>query len=482
MTAIINKQYEYDFKICQTPTSTDYDTVLILCLDKDFETLKKDLQTKLNINIPDDITTIYQGHKGQCLYFYFEKTTYVLMKFSSTPIDILKMSGIIGKKICSGTSCEPVSVLVIVCGEDLSYVSSLLQGLYRYENLKTDKPQKITLDFYSLLGDQYENIDKLIKHNLIQYEIRDLINAPVNVLDSSTYSDYINQNKGDKINIEIWNEDRLKNENFNLVLAVNQGSKQKAKLVRLEYKPTGASDPPIYLVGKGVMFDTGGINLKHGDFSDMKTDMTGTAIIYGVMKALALYGCDKNVIGVLPLVQNDIGENAIHPGDVITSKSGKTVEISDTDAEGRLILADCLFYASQQRPELIIDIATLTGQAVSIFGGLATAIMGNNNDIIQDIIKVGIIENEKIWQLPLWPEYINATKSKIADLINHSNVGASTIMGGAFLVNFVDPRIKWVHLDIAGVSFNEKDTSTKHAGATGEIFNTLVNYLTRENV
>ncbi len=227
------------------------------------------------------------------------------------------------------------------------------------------------------------------------------------------------------------------------------------------------------------MFDTGGINLKHGDFTDMKTDMAGTAIVYGVIKALALHGCRKRVVGLLPLVQNDIGENAIHPGDVIKSFSGKTVEISDTDAEGRLILADCLAYASSilHNEGLIIDIATLTGQVGSIFGGLATAIMGNNPDITNGIIQAGIKENEKIWELPLWPEYINATKSKIADLVNHSNVGASTIMGGAFLANFVKPGISWAHLDIAGVSFNENDTPTKYAGATGAIFNTLVNYL-----
>ncbi len=479
MTKIINRKYEYNFNTNLTPALSNYDTVLILCSNSNFTEIKDKLCDKLNIDIPDNLQTIYEGSKGECFYFYVGNTKYVLMQFPSVPTEILKMSGIIGKKICSPDSCEAVSVLVILCDEDLSYISSLLQGVYRYEDFKTVPIQKINIDFYCLSDRcSHENIDILIKHNLIQYEIRDLINAPVNILNSETYAAYIKDQL--KEDVDIWEEKKLLEERFNLLLAVNQGSKQKAKLLFLYYRPSNSTnrDNPIFLVGKGVMFDTGGINLKHGDFTDMKTDMTGTAIIYGVMKALKLYGCSKRVIGILPLVQNDIGENATHPGDVITSRSGKTVEISDTDAEGRLILADCLNYASERDPSLIIDIATLTGQAVSIFGGLATVIMGNNSDRIKEIIQAGIIENEKIWELPLWPEYIKATKSKIADLINHSNVGASTIMGGAFLANFVKPGIPWVHLDIAGVSFNENDTPTKHAGATGAIFNTLVNYLT----
>ncbi len=498
MTAKINKQYEYNFQANLSPTLENYDTVLILCSNLEFDEIKRKLLEKLQISIPDEITTVYNGEKGSCVYFYVGKTTYVLMKFSSNPNNILKMSGILGKKICSRDGCDPVSVLIILCSKDLSFISSLLQGLYRYENLKTDKPQKITLDFYSLDGLKFKaQMDKIIAQNLIQYEIRDLINAPVNILNSDTYLNYIKANlkthiedyiksmeipspQKQKFTFEviIYEEDDLTAMDFNLLLAVNQGSKQKAKLLLLKYLPNYEElQHPIYLIGKGVMFDTGGINLKHGDFSDMKTDMAGTAIVYGIMKALAIHKYNRNVIGVLPLVQNDIGENAIHPGDVIISKSGKTVEISDTDAEGRLILADCLYYASEKNTPLIIDIATLTGQAVSIFGGLATAIMGNNPDIINGIIKAGIIENEKIWELPLWDEYKNATKSKIADLVNHSNVGASTIMGGAFLSNFVSLGKNWVHLDIAGVSFNENDTPTKYAGATGAIFNTLVNYL-----
>jgi leucyl aminopeptidase len=495
MTAIENSKYKYNFNIIQYDSEfqqnySNYETILILCSFDDFTEVKINLK-KVNITIPDNIITIYKGDKGECICFYIGNIKYVLMKFPSAPLEILKMSGIIGKQICNTDSCEPVSLLVILFQTDLLYVSALLQGVYRYEHFKTGPTQEIKIDFYFL----YKTIDytfnssimdKIIKHNLIQYEIRDLINAPVNILNSTTYYEYINKNlqlhidnnQNYKLDIhKSFTKDELKE--FGLILAVNQGSKQEPKLIVLDYNPEYATnkESPICLVGKGVMFDTGGINLKHGDFSDMKTDMAGTAIIYGVMKSLALYQCTKRVIGILPLVQNDIGENAIHPGDVIKSYSGKTVEISDTDAEGRLILADCLTYAQEFKPSLIIDIATLTGQVGSIFGGLATAIMGNDQNIIKNIIESGSEENEKIWQLPLWSEYVKATKSKIADLVNHSNVGASTIMGGAFLKNFVPDTIPWVHLDIAGVSFNENDTPTKHAGATGAIFNTLVNYL-----
>jgi leucyl aminopeptidase len=214
MTTLTKKKY--NFKTNQNPTSTVYDTVLILCTIADFTEIKKQLSTKLRITIPDELETIYSGNKGNCVYFYVGKTTYMLMQFSLAPVDMLKMSGIIGKKICSNDGCE--SVLVILCSADISYVSCLLQGVYKYEDFKTDKSDESdksdkssipTIDFYCLSEGQYDNIDKLIEHNLIQYEIRDLINAPVNILNSRTYSDYIKQNlnSNSKIRLEIKEEE-----------------------------------------------------------------------------------------------------------------------------------------------------------------------------------------------------------------------------------------------------------------------------------
>jgi leucyl aminopeptidase len=210
----------------------------------------------------------------------------------------------------------------------------------------------------------------------------------------------------------------------------------------------------------------------------MKSDMTGSALVYGVIKTLADLNIKKNVIGILPIVENDVDGKATHPGDIVKSYSGKTVEILDTDAEGRLILADAIYYCKHYNPKIIIDIATLTGQVAEIFDSMATGIMSNDTKTIEQFKKIGQIENEKLWDLPMWDEYIEETESTIADLKNINKGDASTINGAAFLINFLPTKTtKWAHLDVAGVSYNLEDTTTRYEGATGESLRTLMNYV-----
>jgi len=206
--------------------------------------------------------------------------------------------------------------------------------------------------------------------------------------------------------------------------------------------------------------------------------MAGSAIVLQTIKTLADLNIKKNVVGILPIVENDVSAMAVHPGDIVKSYSGKTVDIPDTDAEGRLILADGIAYCKNFNPSIIIDLATLTGQVEDIFDGLSTGLLGNNDELIDQLKKCGDDENEKMWQLPIWDENINDTKSTIADLKNVYDGSADTINGAAFLVNFLPKKsIKWVHMDIAGVSYNLSEQTTRRIGATGSTFRTLLNFL-----
>ena len=264
---------------------------------------------------------------------------------------------------------------------------------------------------------------------------------------------------------------------MNLILAVNKGSEYESRFLILKYK-NGIAKKKVVFVGKGVMFDSGGLNIKLNDFSDMKEDMTGSAIVFGLIKLLALNKVKGEFIGLIPIVENSVDSKSIRPGDIFKSYSGKTVEIKNTDAEGRLIMADALAYSEKFKPDLIIDVATLTGSALYMLGGKGTIIMGNNNKYI-DLLKQSSEEtDEKVWEMPMWEEYVEMTKSNIADVKNLSiNSKAGAIMAGAFLSNFIPKNTSWLHLDIAGVSFLENENKYYSAGATGEGIKLLYNFI-----
>lgn len=265
-------------------------------------------------------------------------------------------------------------------------------------------------------------------------------------------------------------------------MAVNKGSKNPCKLLILKVNNPSKqkNKKTVCFVGKGVMFDSGGINIKLKDFHDMKVDMTGGAVVFGLMKLLALKKVKGNFIGLIPLVENMPGANATRPGDIITSYSKKSVEIINTDAEGRLIMADALSYAEKFRPNLLIDIATLTGSAEYMLGGKGTIIMGNNNKYIKLLKESGKEVGEKVWEMPMWEEYVEMTKSDIADVKNLSvGAKAGAIMAGAFLSNFIPKKTNWVHLDIAGVSYLENAIDTRTSGATGESVRLLFDFISK---
>ena len=506
-----------------------YNTFIIF-LCKDLVSQLKELEKTLKIKIPQKIIDSFKGNKEEINDFYIGDKNIILVGFkhnnSCNEKNMYESAAILGKKL-NDTDKKYLVVLNNLSNPEItSIISGLMYGLYKFTKYNKTKLKIPQIDFYNndnIKNDTKENnnkTEKLIKESIkineIQCEIRDLVNEPVNILNSITYLNHIQSSlkslsslstsssstslKNKNIKITVLDEKELKKQGLNLILAVNKGSKNPPMLCIIEYNGLGLdksiekSNENICLVGKGVMFDTGGINIKTGDFYDMKEDMAGSAVVYGVIKALAELKVKKNVIGLLPIVENNVDGDSIHPGDVIKSYSGKTVEILNTDAEGRLILADSMSYTKKYNPKVLIDIATLTGQEADIFDNLASAVFGNDKDLIETIIKCGMKENEKFWQLPLWDETIESMESTTADLRNMNEGYGDTISAAGFLSKFIpnhksnktkkndksdksNKKIKWLHLDTAGVSYYLTDSKTRFSGATGETFRTLVKYL-----
>ena len=294
---------------------------------------------------------------------------------------------------------------------------------------------------------------------------RDLGNMPANIC-TPTYLASQAQAiaKGQKkLKVKVLSEADMKKLKMGSLLSVSAGSKEPAKLIVMEYRGADASQKPIALVGKGVTFDTGGISLKPGAAMDeMKFDMCGAASVLGTMKTLLALDLPVNVVGIVPATENMPGGQATKPGDVVTSMSGQTIEILNTDAEGRLILCDALTYAGRFKPRYVVDIATLTGAAIIALGKIPSAVMGNDRELIDKLINCGQETHDRIWELPLWDDYQEQLKSNFADMANIGGRDAGTITAACFLARFTK-KYRWAHLDIAGTAWK----SGGEKGATG---------------
>ena len=257
----------------------------------------------------------------------------------------------------------------------------------------------------------------------------------------------------------------IEREKMGALLCVAQGSAEEPRFIALEYK--GAAGPPVVLVGKGVTFDTGGISIKPAqNMEDMKFDMSGAAAVLGTFEMLGRLTPSVHVVGLIPSAENMPSGTAVKPGDVVTSQLGKTIEIINTDAEGRLILCDALAYARRYRPACVIDIATLTGAIVVALGHTAAGVMGTDDELVEEVRRAADRAGERVWPLPLWEEYRELMKSDIADVKNAGGRPAGSISAGWFLREFVD-GFPWAHLDIAGTAYTERDEPTRVKGPTG---------------
>jgi leucyl aminopeptidase len=279
--------------------------------------------------------------------------------------------------------------------------------------------------------------------------------------------------KHQSIRTHILSEKHMAELKMGALLSVAAGSKQNAHLIAMEYTGASKSTKPIVLVGKGVTFDSGGISLKPGSKMDeMKYDMCGAASVFGVMEALALILPELNVVGLVPAVENMPSGEATRPGDVVKSMSGKTIEILNTDAEGRLILCDALTYAARYKPDTVIDIATLTGACVVALGSHASGLFSNDDKLAKQLLAAGQSSGDRAWRMPLWEEYGQGLKSNFADLPNIGGAGGGSITAACFLSNFTKDYC-WAHMDIAGSAWN----SAGPKGATGRPVPLLVEYL-----
>ncbi len=308
--------------------------------------------------------------------------------------------------------------------------------------------------------------------------VRDLCNHPANVATPA----YI-ANEAKKIGRErgvrttVLDRPQMQKLGMGALLGVAQGSAEPPKFVILEYRGSRGAARPVVLVGKTVTFDSGGISLKPADnMEQMKADMTGGAAVLATIRAAARLRLPLHVIGLIPATENMPGGRATKPGDILTSLSGKTIEVINTDAEGRLILADGLTYAERYKPSVVVDIATLTGACVVALGNHAIGVLGNNEPLIGELKAAGEACGERAWQLPLWEEYYEQIKSDVADVKNTGGRPGGTITAAAFLSKFVGKSV-WAHLDIASTDWSDRERAYIPKGATGVGTRLLIQFL-----
>ncbi|MBE7516154.1 MAG: leucyl aminopeptidase [Chloracidobacterium sp.] len=364
-------------------------------------------------------------------------------------------------------------------------VSGFITSQFELDKYKTKDKNKKSVDSFTICVDGAKLAD--VKAGITRGEAigssmnftRELANEPPNILfpiEMAKRAQAMAKEVG--LKCEILDEARMTKMGMGSLMSVSKGSSQPAQMIVLRYTPaknTAKNGELLALVGKGITFDTGGISLKPGDGMDaMKYDMSGGATVLGTMRAIALLKPGRPVIGVVAAVENMPDGGASRPSDVVTAMNGKTIEILNTDAEGRLVLADAVAYAEKQGATHIVDMATLTGAVIIALGDLNTGIMGNDQGLMDRIIEMGKANGEGFWQLPVSSEYSKMIRSDIADVKNIGPRGkAGTIMGAVFIQEFID-KAKWAHLDIAGTAWNDNGKSHMSKGPTGVAVRTLL--------
>ena len=376
---------------------------------------------------------------------------------------------------------EPVEI-----GQALT--EGALLGLYTLKKYKTvaENDDKDNLRELYLLasGNTQRALENGVKRGQIIAAAvnmaRDLSNSPGNEVNPSYLAKQAQEVAArTALRCHVLDTDGMREHGMGCLLGVAQGSEQPPAFIILEHAPKGAREKPIVLVGKGITFDSGGISIKPAaNMEDMKMDMSGGAAVLGTMQALAQLGYPRRVVGLVPASENLPSGNAVKPGDILRAMSGKTVEVINTDAEGRLILADALAYAVQEfKPACIVDLATLTGAVVVALGSQATGMMGTDKTMMDRLRAAGDHSAERVWELPPFEEYSKQIKSDFADIKNVSNSReAGSIIGGAFLKEFVGDT-PWVHLDIAGTAWTRENRAYIPKGATGVGIRLLVTAL-----
>lgn len=363
-----------------------------------------------------------------------------------------------------------------------------LLALYRFDKYKIPENKgELSRIFIACLNEnERKKTEEAVRYGTIVSEatnfVRDIVNTPAKDATPTTIAE-IARGEAKKwgFKCSILERADMEKAKMGALLGVSAGSAQPPKVAVLEY--SNGKGGPIALLGKGITFDSGGLNLKTPSkyMETMKDDKAGAVSVLGAFICATRLKLPVNLVGVMALAENMPGSGAIKPGDVLKAHNGKTIEVLNTDAEGRLILADALSYVTKKyKPEAVVDIATLTGACIVALGTFASGLLGNDKTLIDKVVNAGEKTHERVWPLPLWEEYGELLKSDIADMKNVvSNDGgvAGTITGASFLANFVEPGVGWAHIDIAGTAFNEKESGYLGRGATGVGVRLLVQLL-----
>ena len=344
---------------------------------------------------------------------------------------------------------------------------------YEFNIYKTDKARKEKNILY-VVG------NKIKKSNVLRNKLnallegiflaRDLVSEPGNILHPDEYAKRITKLKKFGLKVTVYDQNKLKRMGMNALLGVGQGSVRGSYLVTIEWNGAKNKSKPLGFVGKGVCFDTGGYSLKPAKFmEDMTYDMAGSATVVGLMKTLALRKSKINAVGVVGLVENMVSGNAQRPGDIVKSYSGKTIEVLNTDAEGRLVLADALTFTEEKfKPQFIVDLATLTGAIIVSLGSEYAGLFSNNDKLSKQLIEAGESVEEKLWRMPLNENFDKLINSKNADMQNINYIGgAGSTTAAQFLQRFIINKTPWAHLDIAGMAFSKYGGALNSGGATG---------------
>ena len=364
---------------------------------------------------------------------------------------------------------------VLVCCDVQKYSKELITGylLRRYEFSQYKTIENKGLGSLTLMLKNPKDFEKPLSEIKAIVDgvffTRNLVNEPANILNTREFSNRLQELSKLGLEVEILEEKKLAKLGMNALLGVGQGSANPSKVVVMSWKGSSKKTKPLALVGKGVVFDTGGISLKPaGGMEDMTMDMGGAAVVAGTMLSLAKRKAKANVIGLVGLVENMPSSTAQRPGDIIKSMKGDTIEVINTDAEGRLVLGDVLWYAQEKyNPTNIIDLATLTGAIIVSLGHENAGVFSNNDEFCNSFLKAASQENEGAWRMPISSVYDKKLKSRLADMKNVGGRDAGAITAAQFIQRFIKKDMPWIHLDIAGVAHTKSESTYAPAGATG---------------
>ncbi len=349
------------------------------------------------------------------------------------------------------------------------FIEGALLGLYTYKRYRKDEPNKKSLENITVLAKSAKELIEEVKQReaaagAVSFA-RDLVNTPANDMTPTHLAKAASALRAKNLSVKVLGKNDAKKLGMGAYLAVAKGSNEEPKFIVIDYK--GSKNAPVVLIGKSVTFDSGGISLKPSEgMEKMKYDMAGGAAVLGVMKAVSALRLPVHLVGILPSTENLPGGAATKPGDVVKSFNGKTIEIINTDAEGRLVVADAIEYAKRLKPRAIIDIATLTGACLIALGNEAIAMMGNDRKLLDALKVSGEKTYERVWEMPLFEEYKEYLKSDIADIRNIGGRNGGLVTAAYFLYEFAGDT-PWVHLDIAGTAWTEKEKPHMPKGASG---------------